>query len=458
MKASSRFAGLFLLFLMLIGYSLFRSSTAAQVPRLIKIYVDLNSRVQDEDGSIQSPFRSIAGALQVADDRADIYVSSGDYFENLRISREVNLHGSPDQRTRLLGSLSEQSIVRFEASGTIDHFVLIPDPSQPATQDTAVPIGVAIRNPAQTVEVRNCNIQHCSVGIEAAGSSASVVIDSNSLSENQFGIGAVHNSGKVTLSGNSINSNFTGVFTSETDVEATNNNISGNKHGFHLGTRDDDQRTHTVSLQGNTILNNHTTGVWFDQGTVERRTTLDMGGGGHSSGGNTIGENGTYDVFNQTQGAQLFAENNTFKTTRIANSGIGSRIRMLSRSSDSPRIHVSLEPNVIQASRGEMVPVHATITTTAADSIRPIVVLASIKSSEPESDPANAEDVPADTGEADYRSEDTDFVVRAEVTGSSDRVYTVTYVATDSTGNSTSSSATIKVLGTNSHSAEGGAQ
>lgn len=456
MKASSRFASLFLFFIMLTGYSLFRSSTAAQVQRLSKVYVDVNTRIQREDGSIQSPFRSIARALQVADDRADIYVSNGDYIENLTIIREVNLHGSPEQRTRLLGNLSEQSIVRFEASGTIDHFVLITDPSQAAPQDSALPIGVSIRNPAQAVEVRNCTIQQCSVGIEAAGSSASVVIDNNSLSENQFGIGAVHNSGKVTLSGNSILSNFTGVFCSETDVEATNNNISGNKHGFHIGTRDRDEKMHTVSLQGNTILNNHKTGVWFDQGTDVQRTTLDMGGGGQSSGENTIGENGAYDIFNQTQGAQVFAENNIFKTTRIANSGISSQIRTTGRTPVSPKIQVSLEPNVIQAQRGEMVPIHATITTTGYNNVRPIVVLASIHSSEPESDSANVEDVPVDIGDADFRSEDTDFDVRAEVAGSSNRVYTVTYVATDSTGNSTSSSATITVLGTNSHPAEGG--
>lgn len=73
------------------------------------------------------------------------------------------------------------------------------------------------------------------------------------------------------------------------------------------------------------------------------------------------------------------------------------------------------------------------------------VVLAAIKSNEPDNGLGDG-DQPDDIQGADYDTFDTSFQLRAERSGSFERIYTITYTVADQAGNKASASATVTVL------------
>jgi nitrous oxidase accessory protein NosD len=173
------------------------------------VYVKRDVPTGPRDGSASHPFETISKAIAVAATGAHIHIAAGSYHENLRITKPVHIHGGPSATTVIVGSLSEASIVRFEASGSIDYVTLIPDKSQAGNTDVEVPIGIAIRKGAKTVEVNFCTIDSCSVGVETAVCDASVMINGSTLIRNQYGIGAVLTTGTVYCANSQITDNFT---------------------------------------------------------------------------------------------------------------------------------------------------------------------------------------------------------------------------------------------------------
>lgn len=115
----------------------------------------------------------------------------------------------------------------------------------------------------------------------------------------------------------------------------------------------------------------------------------------------------------------------------------------------APTLNVSFDPSVLTDKNHQLVPIKATVG--ANDSISGVasVELVSIVSNQ--ADNGNGDgNTTQDIQGADFGTLDTDFFVRAERSGSGDRIYTVTYKATDNAGNTTLSTQTIVVKHDNS--------
>jgi hypothetical protein len=168
-------------------------------------------------------------------------------------------------------------------------------------------------------------------------------------------------------------------------------------------------------------------------------TMIDMGGGGWSSGKNEIGDNQVYDIFNDTRGCRISALNNAFSTRKFVNSAESSRIDIGDSDTEPPVLKADVTPQILGPADRRMVPVHASLTASDNSGIAPLILLSSIASDQPQSN-TESDDIPMDVRGAFYRSADTDFELRAEITqGKAQRNYLITYVATDAKGHRESS-------------------
>lgn len=110
-----------------------------------------------------------------------------------------------------------------------------------------------------------------------------------------------------------------------------------------------------------------------------------------------------------------------------------------------PALSVSVEPNVLWPPNHKMIAIHATVIVNDVADPNPTFVLTSIVSNEPDNGPGDGV-MPNDIQEMVYGTPDLDFKLRAERSGIGDgRIYTVTYTATDASGNSHSMSAMVTV-------------
>jgi len=116
-----------------------------------------------------------------------------------------------------------------------------------------------------------------------------------------------------------------------------------------------------------------------------------------------------------------------------------------------PEISVSVTPDSLWPPNHKMVPIEVSITATDNFDPEPMVALTSITMNE--SDTTNTYDPNYDSSVDDgktvndiYVNENGDIYLRAERSGKSNaRVYTITYMVTDSSGNSSTASATVTV-------------
>lgn len=104
-----------------------------------------------------------------------------------------------------------------------------------------------------------------------------------------------------------------------------------------------------------------------------------------------------------------------------------------------PTLTVSLSPNMLWPPNGKLVPITATITVTDNYDPAPEIKLESIYASE--------EATPNDVANAQPGTDDRQFSLAAKRAGTNlaGRIYTVTYSATDASGNKTTASATVTV-------------
>jgi len=116
-----------------------------------------------------------------------------------------------------------------------------------------------------------------------------------------------------------------------------------------------------------------------------------------------------------------------------------------------PDISVTVSPDMLWPPNHKMVDIVAIVTVSDVCDATPSVVLTSITSDEPD----NTHGTPWDAGDGNtdndiqadnIGTEDYEFQLRAERCGTEDgRTYTITYTATDESGNSASASATVVV-------------
>jgi hypothetical protein len=112
-----------------------------------------------------------------------------------------------------------------------------------------------------------------------------------------------------------------------------------------------------------------------------------------------------------------------------------------------PSLQLTLSQTELRPNNHKLVRINATVS--ASDSCggpAPKVVLTSITSNQPDNGTGDG-DTAADIQEAAFGTLDLSFLLRAERSGNDPhgRIYTVTYTATDASGNSTQAIATVHV-------------
>jgi hypothetical protein len=110
-----------------------------------------------------------------------------------------------------------------------------------------------------------------------------------------------------------------------------------------------------------------------------------------------------------------------------------------------PDISVTVSPDTLWPPNHKMVDITATVTVNDICDAAPTVVL-SVTSDEPDNAIGDGDGNTINDIQAEIGTEDYEFQLRAERAGTGDgRVYTITYTATDESGNSASDSATVVV-------------
>lgn len=109
----------------------------------------------------------------------------------------------------------------------------------------------------------------------------------------------------------------------------------------------------------------------------------------------------------------------------------------------APTLSVSVSPNDLWPPNHKLVQINATVVATDTCDASPRVQLVSITSS----DPLDGDDVQAvGGGQVPFGTDVRSFMLSAERSSSqTDRVYTVTYAATDASGHTTTASAQVQV-------------
>lgn len=118
-----------------------------------------------------------------------------------------------------------------------------------------------------------------------------------------------------------------------------------------------------------------------------------------------------------------------------------------------PAVSVSLSPDLLWPANGKMHEIEATITGGDACGPNPYVELISVESNEPDSGIGNW-DRENDIQDHEIGTDDRVFSLRAEHSKGGGRVYTVTYLVTDTCGIDTTIEATVTVpkdMGKNIH-------
>jgi len=110
-----------------------------------------------------------------------------------------------------------------------------------------------------------------------------------------------------------------------------------------------------------------------------------------------------------------------------------------------PNLSVSVSPARLSPPNHKLVPITATIVATDTCDASPVVRLISITSNEADNGLGDG-DQPQDIQGASFGTDDRQFLLRSERSGNgSGRVYTITYSATDASGNTTVRQATVTV-------------
>ncbi len=150
----------------------------------------------------------------------------------------------------------------------------------------------------------------------------------------------------------------------------------------------------------------------------------------------------------------LHAGAHTFTLTVTDPGGLSSSAttQVTIQDTTAPLLSVSLSPNSLQPPNHKLIPITAAVSASDACSAKVTVRLDSIVSNEPDNGTGDGDqpnDIQAtDGGPVPFGSDVRFFLLRAERSGGGDgRIYTVTYSATDASGNSTSAVAYV-VVGT----------
>lgn len=84
-----------------------------------KLYVDRKAS-GDQDGSSSHPYKTIAQALDKADEDTDIFVAKGEYKENITIGKDVRVYGAGADKTTIKADESDEAVVTMKHKSKIE--------------------------------------------------------------------------------------------------------------------------------------------------------------------------------------------------------------------------------------------------------------------------------------------------------------------------------------------------
>jgi hypothetical protein len=136
----------------------------------------------------------------------------------------------------------------------------------------------------------------------------------------------------------------------------------------------------------------------------------------------------------------------TFTATDFSGNSASCSMTVTVVDTTAPDITVTVSPDTLWPPNHKMVNIVATVTVDDICDADPTVVLTSITSDEPDNDIGIGDGNTTNDIQAGIGTEDYEFQLRAERAGTGDgRVYTITYTATDASGNEASADATVVV-------------
>lgn len=213
--------------------------------RAADFYVDEDGD-NDDDGSADHPFRTIAHAIEEAMDNdsgdRSIEVRSGTYDENVTLGKSVKLSGAGKGKTVIEGKVTmndKSSLEDLTVDATTGIGVLVAEDA-----------GVTIEN----VEVRGAK----SAGIQMDEGNGSLTLSKSTLKKNGKGV-YVEKGNDIRFSGNTVTENGEEGFDLREKVKGniTGNTISANgEGGIELVVGGADLR-----ISGNTITKNRSSGI-----------------------------------------------------------------------------------------------------------------------------------------------------------------------------------------------------
>ena len=137
----------------------------------------------------------------------------------------------------------------------------------------------------------------------------------------------------------------------------------------------------------------------------------------------------------------------TFTATDASGNSASCASSVKVRDTMAPSLNVTLSPSILWPPNHRMVPIH--VSWQASDVCDPAleVVLASVTCNEPDDEPGSGDgDSVGDIQDASIGTPDPTVLLRAERSGKGHgRVYTLTYIARDDSGNSASSPVIVTV-------------
>lgn len=235
-------ATLLLIQVLAIGFSIIYVATAKD------IYVDVNYKYTDSDGSVYHPYRSIQYAIDRAEDNDSIYVFSGIYNESIVVDKSVKIQAIEKQKATIFRNDRNRHTIEILAD-----FVAIEDFSIIADRNCYVS---AIYISGNTVTVQGNYI-------EVNGTAWAIYVDSssgNTISGNRIeggkGIWIVNSLDNVLVSNKINNATESGLnIHRSSNIIVYNNNFSGNRYSIYS------QDSRNINITNNNIKNSDVVGI-----------------------------------------------------------------------------------------------------------------------------------------------------------------------------------------------------
>ena len=258
------------------------------------IYVDDDNTSGPWDGTVDHPYQYIQDGINAADNEDAVHVETGEYNENLRISKHISLIGFNKEKTivsssdssefLILDTVNDAQIFNFTFScGTEERLDIIQMINCTSCTISNIDIisqslqrsALIVNGSYNTIMNVHINGRFIYAGLEVFYSSHNT-INNNTIDSTGAGI-LIFRSHKNKIKSNIIINNTNGIYIEEGDQNLiTNNSIQGNNRGLFssYSTKNtkknnnfmdnDEQAKFTKLLRKNFILPNHWDNNYWD--------------------------------------------------------------------------------------------------------------------------------------------------------------------------------------------------